>query len=170
MLDETTLRQLYLEQKLSIRSIAAREQVSVRAVYDALLHYNIPRRPAISPGASGHKESAVLEEASMRHLYLEKKLSVRVIAERAHVSTRTVYDALVRYRIPRRTPGYRSPAPVIIHTEDGLLEANALRRLYIEERQSIAEIANAIKSTQSRVRRALLRSGVVLRRRGPQRT
>jgi predicted DNA-binding protein YlxM (UPF0122 family) len=169
MLDETMLRRLYLEQKLSIRSIAAQEHVSVRTVYDALLRCDIPRRPAVARSTSGEKESVLLEEANIRNLYLCEKLSVRAIAERTHVSTRTVYDALVRYGIPRRTPGYRPPMSITIQTKDGPLEADTLRRLYEEEHQSIAEIAYATNNTQSRIRRALQRSGVALRRRGRQR-
>src|SRR6476646_8961829 len=98
MIDETRLRQLYLDQRLSIRAIAAREQVSTRIVYDALKRYCIPRRtnefhrPAPTP---------LLDAVTVRQLYLDNHYSIRAIAAHCHVSTRTVLAALTRYDIPR---------------------------------------------------------------------
>jgi predicted DNA-binding protein YlxM (UPF0122 family) len=169
MFDEKTLRKLYLEDELSIRSIATRTHVSVRTVYDALLRYRIPRRPAGSRTTSRQATGLRIDEATLRQLYLNELRSIRAIAELAHVSSRTIFDALVGYGIPRRTAGYRRPTRVLISTRNGSLDAPMLSHMYVEESRSIAAIAEASQCSESCIRRALLRSGITLRRRGRQR-
>ena len=166
MFDEATLRQLYLDERQSIRVIAARAQVSTRTIYDALNRYHIPRRPAgfhtATPAAS-----TLLHEASLRRLYVEEQRSIKAIAELAQVSTRTVFDALNRYRIPRRPPGSYKPLLQRITLPDGQqLDEALLRRLYEDEGQSIVEIAAALRCTPSRIRNALVRWGIPRRHRG----
>src|SRR5690242_1753485 len=107
MLDEGTLRRLYLEEQRSIRDIAALLEMPTRTVYDALIRYRIPRRPAAFRGARPPDSEASLDEAALRHLYIEEERSIRAIAEHLDVSTRAVYEALIRYDIPRRTIGQR---------------------------------------------------------------
>jgi len=113
MLDESTLRQLYLEQQRSIRDIAALEHVPTRTVYDALIRYRIPRRPSGLRSVRPQLASALFDEATLRRLYLQEQRSICVIAALHHVSTRMAYDALSRYRIPRRAAAQRRPTPLV---------------------------------------------------------
>jgi len=166
LIDEAVLRQLYLEQQRSIRDIADLEGISTRTVYDALIHYRIPRRPAGFHNKRPQPTHAALNEATLRRLYLAEQRSVRDIAAFYHVSTRKVYDALNRYRIPRRTAGYRQPSAMVINVADGSIDEMTLRRLYEEEGQSIAAIAASVSCAPSRIRNALVRWGIARRRRG----
>ena len=166
LIDETRLRQLYLDEQQSIRAIAALEGVPTRSIYDALIHYRIPRRQAGFRSSSLQSADPLFHEATLRRLYLEEQRSIRDIAALHHVSTRIVYDAMSRYRIPRRTAGQRRPAPLVIQVADGLLDEAALRRMYEEEGQSIAAIAAAVACTPARIRNALIRWGIARRRRG----
>lgn len=166
MLDEATLRRLYLEECLSIRAIAAQEQLPTRMIYDALIKYRIPRRPAGFRGQELRRATPALDEATLRRIYVEEGQSIRAIAELAGVSTRMIYDALIRYRIPRRAVGQRRPAPLAIVVGNGAIDKAALRRMYQDEGQTIATIAAAIACSPSRIRSALVRWGIARRRRG----
>lgn len=167
MLDEATLRRLYLDEQLSIRVIATQVRVSTRAIYDALKRYHIQRRPAGFRALSPPEAAGLLDEASLRRLYVEEQRSIKAIADLGRVSTRTVFDALSRHRIPRRSAGYRAPLPRAIALPDGrLLDEALLRRLYLDEGRSIVGIAAALQCTPSRIRNALIRWGIPRRHRG----
>lgn len=166
MLDEITLRRLYLEEQRPIREIAALLHLPTRSVYDALIRYRIPRRPASFRSARNEVADTPFDEASLRHLYLDEERSIRAIAEIAHVSTRAVYDALMRYGIPRRTVGQRPSAPAQALGASDLIDEAGLRRLYEEEHQSIEQIAATLACSASRIRNALVRWGITRRPRG----
>jgi hypothetical protein len=108
----------------------------------------------------------LLDEATVRQLYVEEQLSIRAIASLSRVSTRVVYDAMSRYRIPRRQRGHRAEPPVSIDLKGGLLVEATLRRLYTDEQRSIAAIAAILQSSPSRIRNALVRWGIPRRPRG----
>jgi transposase-like protein len=166
LIDETRLRHLYLDEQQSIRAIAALEGVPTRLVYDALIRYRIPRRRSGFRSAPAPPDNSLFDEAELRRLYHEEQRSVRDIAALFNISTRMVYDAMSRYRIPRRTAGQRRAAPLVIAVADGTLDEAALRRMYEEEGQSIAAIAAAAACTPARIRNALIRWGIARRRRG----
>ena len=168
MLDEATLRRLYLEEQRSIREIAQLEHVPTRSVYDALVHYRIPRRASGFRSPRAQPASAPLDEATLQRLYLDEERSIRNIAALYQVSTRMVYDTLSRYRIPRRTTGHRQPRPAMLELPAGTIDEAALRRMYEEEGQSIAAIAASVSCAPSRIRNALVRWGITRRRRGRQ--
>jgi predicted DNA-binding protein YlxM (UPF0122 family) len=166
MFDEAYLRYLYLDQELSIRAIAARERVPLRTVYDALIHYRIPRRLAGFHSASIQPADTPLDETTLRRLYLSEERTIRDIAALYQVSTRKVYDALRRYRIPRRTSRHRQPPLEIITFGDQMLDKERLQRLYEQEDLSIATIAATLGCSPSSIRNALIRWSIVRRRRG----
>jgi predicted DNA-binding protein YlxM (UPF0122 family) len=168
VLDEITLRRLYLEEQRSIRDIARLANVPTRAVYDALIRYRIPRRPAGFHQKSPQPAQASLDEATLRGLYQHEQRSIREIAALQQVSTRVVYDALSRYRIPRRPAGQPRPAPDTITFGDQVLDKPGLQRLYQEDGLSIAELAVSLACPPSRIRSALVRWGIARRRRGRQ--
>jgi hypothetical protein len=166
MLDESTLRQLYLEEKRSIRDIAALKHVPTRTVYSLLIRYRIPRRPAGFRSVRIEPANVLFNEATLRRLYLAEQRSIRDIAALHQVSTRMVYDAMNRYHIPRRTVGYRRPPESVISIADRYMDVATLRRLYEEEGQSIAMIAQSVGCSSSRIRSALVRWKIPRRRRG----
>ena len=108
----------------------------------------------------------MIAEDRLRQLYITEQRSIRDIAAIERVSTRTIYDALMRYRIPRRTAGHRRPSAMVIAVADGSIDETTLRRLYEEEGQSIAAIAVSVSCAPSRIRNALVRWGIARRRRG----
>lgn len=166
MLDEATLRRLYLDEQRSIRDIAAQLHLPTRSVYDALIRHRIPRRLASFRNVQSGTSSALFDEATLRCWYVEEERSIRAIAELAQVSTRVVYEALLRYGIARRTVGQRSGA-ITPATRDGrLVDEAVLRRLYEEENLSIEKIASMLACSPSRIRSALIRWGIALRPRG----
>jgi hypothetical protein len=132
------------------------------------LAFALPRQ--ISMSSSKHMEPntehRILDEATVRRLYLEEQLSIRAIATLARVSTRVVYDVMSRYRIPRRRRGYRSEPRPNIDLKAGPIAEGTLRHLYTDEQRSIAAIAAMLQSSPSRIRNALVRWGIPRRRRG----
>jgi predicted DNA-binding protein YlxM (UPF0122 family) len=166
LIDEDRLLQLYVAEQRSIRDIAAIEHVSTRAIYDALIHYDIPRRPAGFQNKRPQPKHTPFNEAALRRLYLEEERSIRNIAALYEVSTRSVYDALSNYRIPRRKAGQQRPAPNVITFGNSVLDKATLQRLYQEDGQSIAAIAASIACAPSRIRNALVRWDIARRRRG----
>lgn len=166
MLDEARLRQLYLDEQRSIRAIAALEHIPSRMVYDALIRYRIPRRTAGFRSTHAQAGATALNEANLRSLYLEEQLSIRAIANMSQVSTRAVYDALSRYRIPRRQRGYRVQRAATLSLEHGTLDETGLRHMYLDQGRSIAEIAAMLHASPSRIRNALVRWRIPRRRRG----
>ncbi|KPV53761.1 hypothetical protein SE17_07730 [Kouleothrix aurantiaca] len=165
MIDEATLRHLYLDEKRSIRAIAILTQMPVHTVRELLGQYQIPRRTAGFQPA--HPAPTTLDEATLRRMYLEDMRSIREIATSLDLSTRSVYDALVRYRIPRRSGGYRrTVAPAVSPEQQGTLTETTLRRLYEQNGESIASIAQSLGCPPSRVRDALVRWNIPRRRRG----
>jgi predicted DNA-binding protein YlxM (UPF0122 family) len=168
MIDEDRLQELYVAEQRSIRDIAALEHMSTRAVYDVLVRYSIPRRPAGFHNKPIQPAPASFNEANLRRLYLDEERSIRNIAALYQVSARMVHDALNRYRIPRRRAGQQRPVPSVITFGDSVLDKATLQRLYQEDGQSIAAIASSVACAPSRIRNALVRWDIPRRRRGRQ--
>jgi predicted DNA-binding protein YlxM (UPF0122 family) len=168
MLDEITLRRLYLDEQRSIREISQLMHVSTRGVYDALIYYRIPRRASGFRNPQAQPANTALDEATLRRLYLDEERSIRDIAALCNVSTRMVYDAMGRYNIARRTSGHRKQRPMVLELEGNTIDEATLRRMYEEEGQSIAEIAAAVSCAPSRIRNALVRWHIARRKRGRQ--
>src|SRR5213594_3203105 len=108
----------------------------------------------------------MLDEALLRRLYLKEQQSIRTIAGFVHVSPRTVYDALRHYHIPRRSRGRSKSVLPRGPWTIGALDATAVRHLYLEEGQSMAQIATAAHCSPSSIRRAMIRWNISRRRRG----
>jgi transposase-like protein len=108
------------------------------------------------------------DEALLRRLYLEEQYSIRSIATMLGLATRTVYDALMRYRIPRRAGGGSQPKRTSAPRKVGLLDEATVRHLYLEEGQSLVQIATAAQCAQSSLRQAMIKWNIPRRRRGPR--
>lgn len=92
------LLQLYLDEGLSCREIAARLGVSGQAVHYQLKKAGIKLRPI---GGVAKK----LDVNKLRRLYLTEKRPLRHIAAELGITTNTIYDHLERHGIPRRSEG-----------------------------------------------------------------
>jgi hypothetical protein len=89
----------------------------------------------------------LIDETRLRHLYLDEQQSIRDIAALERVPTRTIYAALIRYRIPRRPAGFPHK---LSHPAQTPLNEAMLRQLYLEEYRSIRDIA-ALYQVSTRV-------------------
>src|SRR6266511_884908 len=115
------LRILYLDQQLTDDDIAAHYGVSTRTVTAWLRNAGIHR-----PRPSSWVASVPAQH--LRELYLDQ----RQIAAHQRVTETTVWRALKYHQIPRRPAGRQvSPPP----------QAAELRRLYLQERWSIRQLA-----------------------------
>lgn len=103
-LGEAELRRWYIDEERSIRAIAGLAQVSTRAVSEALIRYNIPRRLA-RPQFAKASEEAGLDETTLRQLYQNQGLSIATIAAALACSPSRIRNALVRWGIERRRRG-----------------------------------------------------------------
>ncbi len=168
MEDETILRRLYLDEQKSIREIATLWHVSPRTIFDALRRYSIPRRSAGFPAQPAARPARQLQEATLREWYLHEERSINEIAGLLQVSTRTVFDALCRYQIPRRSSGHRKhkQRDAIVLATGAQLDEHTLRSLYLGEGRSIAAIATSIRATRSQIWNALVRWDIPRRQRG----
>ena len=110
IIDEATLRRLYIDEAQSIRSIAAILHVAPRSVHETLIRRRIPRRQQWQHRSAALVQSAdrsQLNEPLLRQLYWSENRSIREIAAIVDVSLSSVYNALVRWNIPRRKRGPR---------------------------------------------------------------
>jgi hypothetical protein len=105
--DLTTLRHLYIDEQLSIRSVAATLHVDPRTVHTALIRGRIPRRQRWEQRATSTDRATrgQFDEARLRQLYLVEQRSIREIADIFNTCTATVHHALVVWNIPRRKRG-----------------------------------------------------------------
>src|SRR4029078_4447778 len=108
----------------------------------------------------------MFDESTLWRLYLEEQRSIRTIATLEGVSTRMVYDALIRHRIPRRPAGFRH---VQVQLDHPVLDQAALRRLYLEEKRSIRAIASLAQVSTRKVYDLLSRYHIPRRAVGHQR-
>jgi transposase len=113
--------------------------------------------PPPRPRGPSRKLPPVPDEDVLRDLYVEQQLTVAQIAATVGISTTRITQALQRYGIHRRKPGWTDgvpPAPVTVEQ---------LHRLYEQDQRSIAETAAALHTTDTRVRVALARHRMTVR-------
>ena len=108
----------------------------------------------------------MIDEDKLQLLYVAEQRSIRDIAAIEQVSTRIIYDALTRYRIPRRPAGFHKK-----HIQPATLPFNepTLRRLYLDEERSIRDIAALYTVSTRMVYDALSHYRIPRRKTGPQR-
>jgi hypothetical protein len=118
--DLATLRHLYVDEQLSIRSVAATLHVDPSTVHTALIRGRIARRQRRERRATPTERVArgQLDEARLRQLYLGEQRSIREIAEILKTCTATVHHALVAWNIPRRKRGRPDKQPLLIREDD----------------------------------------------------
>ena len=107
-----------------------------------------------------------IDPAMLRQLYIDQQLSIRVIADILHINPRTVHNALIRSRIPRRQRWEQHATLGGARARVDDLDEALLRRLYTVERHSIREIATILNTCPSTVQHALIRYQIPRRKRG----
>jgi predicted DNA-binding protein YlxM (UPF0122 family) len=101
-LPEDQLRDLYLQQGLTMTEIAERFNVGETTVRRRLSELGVLSRPR-GPKVSAHLPHLELTESTLRNLYLEQKLSIPQIAEHYGWGRETVRLKLMEYQIPIRS-------------------------------------------------------------------
>lgn len=149
------LRRLHLEEGRSITEIARILGWSRDKVGRHLDRSGIPRRPRARPGG--------LNGRLLRRLYLIERLGVDEIAARLKVSPNHLRNELRRHDI-RRT---RAPLPLLPGQQ--ALTPALLRRLYVERRLTIAQVAEQTGASVWQVGKALDEAGIARRPRGSRR-
>jgi hypothetical protein len=101
-LPEDELRDLYLNQGLTMAEIAARFNVGATSVRRKLHEMGVVSRPR---GPKGSRESAqhTLTSDELRELYIERKLSIPQIAELYGCANETIRQRLIKHAIPIRS-------------------------------------------------------------------
>ena len=107
-----------------------------------------------------------IDPAILVRLYVDEQLSIRRISDQLHIAPRTVHDALIRNRIPRREAWQRVPAPGAAGAGQSPLDATLLQQLYVDEQRSLGEIAQIVGVCATTVYKALVRFGIPRRARG----
>ena len=107
----------------------------------------------------------VLDEAMLRRLYLIEGHTIAQIARTFHMRKQAICAALAQWAIPRRSRGPRR----IQAQQETSLDAGTLRRLYLDEHQTIREIARILQVSPRAVHDVLIRWNIPRRRRGPRR-
>lgn len=101
-LPEDELRELYVNQSLTMEEIAARYNVGASSVRRRLGELGVVSR-ARGPKGSQLLPHHEMKESDLREMYLEQKLSIPQIAELAGWGRETVRQRMIEYGIPIRS-------------------------------------------------------------------
>jgi hypothetical protein len=106
----------------------------------------------------------ILDKTTLQRLYVDEQLTIRGVAHKLNVQPRVVYDAMIRWRIPRRPSSARPhrPAP---HPP---CDEATLRYHYLDLGRTIKEIGVQLNVSQSAVFAALKYWQIPRRRCGPK--
>ncbi len=140
------LRRLYVTQRHSRDVIGFHYGVSESTVRAWLRAAGIRRKPP--------SWATTVSAAYLRELYLTQGLTIEQIATQERVGPMAVWRALVAFDIPRRPHG-RQVAPPVAALE--------LRRLYLEDRWPIRQLAAHYKVSYTTMRQRLAAAGIPLR-------
>jgi len=97
-----TLWRLYCEEGLSQQQIARRFGCNAKTISNRLKEYHLPTRTA------GDYTRLPIDQEELDRLYNHEKLSLKAIACRFGCSVAAIQNALARYHIPTRPPGWNS--------------------------------------------------------------
>lgn len=162
--DGAWLREQYIDCRRSLSSIGDEIGCSKQAVAEALRSFGVERRHGghyrgLDPASPWRHLYQITdeEEATLRRLYLEEKLSVIEIARRFHCDRHTIRRRLVALKIPVRPYNQHIPE---------MWDAETLRRLYVDEGYCQETIAAHLGVDQVTVSKALRRAMIPTRPRG----
>ncbi len=142
--EAATLRQLYVDEGLTVAGVARRLGVSTGAAHKWLRAAGVAMRP--SPA-----EAVPVEDDTVRRLYVDHGWSAAEIATHVGCSVSTVFFRLRRLGVPSRPPRPREcsrPADA------------ELRRLHLDEGLTLRQIATRFSVTRQAVWRWLTSAGI----------
>lgn len=87
----------------------------------------------------------------LSELYLKQKKSIKAIAKILNCSARTIHRRLKGFDIPRRAPWEHKEIK---------LNVEEIKRLYLEEKKSIDEIANKLGVSYSKIRTEMIKNNI----------
>jgi len=131
---KSLLESYYVTQKLSIRQITKKLNMSYNAVYHWLTKFGIERRRCGAPEIAIPKEKLV-------ELYVNKKMSAIQIAKQLEIAHTTVLKELRKYGIEVRNKKLKD-VPNLEET---------LRKLYLEQNLSLSQIAKEFGVTKQAI-------------------
>ncbi|MHA2500865.1 MAG: helix-turn-helix domain-containing protein [Candidatus Hodarchaeales archaeon] len=169
--DPKRLRELYCQQNLSMNEIAQRIGCSPSTVSRYLRKHEIEKRSlkescqVRSNSLAKFNQSILNDPCQMRHLYQDKKLSARKIAEIVGCTKSTVFRYLKRHGIPKRSleesqrlsqkTTQKSRKKQRDYSQSVLNDPKKLWELYDDKKLSASEIARELKCSRSSVLRYL---------------
>lgn len=155
---EAILRELYVDQRLSLREAAERLDCSPTAVRDWLDKYGIERRDT-SAAYGITADSPLRDEDELRELYLDQRLSQKEIAKQLDCHKSAVLRWLDRFGIETRDISEANGVPA----DSPLRDEQRLRELYVDRRLSQKEIAERLDCGRSTVSERLDKHGIETR-------
>lgn len=145
-----------LDEGLRTREIATRWGCSDWAVLQVMREQGWSPPPPRPRGPS-RSLPPVPDEDVLRALYVEQQMTVAQVAAAVDISTTRITDALKRYGITLRKPGWTDGVP------PPPITAEQLQQLYVQRELSVDETAAALNTTDTRVRAALHRHQIPIR-------
>jgi hypothetical protein len=140
------LRRLYLTERRSLEDIGQRYGVTAWTAQRWLREARIGRkRPT---------RTRLLAADRLWELYVDQHMTIAQVARRERVAPNTVWMALIDYGIPRHPPGRHVPPRPPTAT---------LRRLYLEDRWTIRQLATRHRVSYTTMRTWLEAAGIPLR-------
>lgn len=89
------MKKLFEEDNLTMEEIGKRYGIIKQTVQVRLAKIGVGRRP---------NKYTLIDKSLLEELYSDKYLSIEKIAEKMDASTKTIYQALLFYEIPKRPP------------------------------------------------------------------
>lgn len=131
--DESTLRELYLEDRLSVSDLADELGCSKSTLYHWMDKFGIERR---DPWEQRHADEPWRDADTLRDLYHGQGLDIQGVANELGCTYATAQKWMDRLDVERRTAGSYQQGTEPWHDE------STLRELYLDERMTMAEIAD----------------------------
>jgi transposase len=150
--DEQWLREQYIEQKLSIRGVAANAGVSRETIRRWLKKHGIEARDKSASQGVGNSH-ALRDRAWLYEQYVKKQQSTTQIASKTDVSYNTVNHWLRKHGIEIRD---RSGIP----NDSPLRNADWLREQYVANKRGIRDIADELGRSETTVDRWIQKHGI----------
>ena len=157
IIDQETLYDLYIVQNLKGADIAKSYGVCWGAVQKRLTEYGIKKGPKLALAVNGRKSFVAparkfkLTPEELRYQYIDLNKTDREIGREIGVCNITVATYRAKYGISRSAPLIYNPLP----------EAE-VRRMYVDEKKTMEEMAIHFECGESTVRQNILRYGLAL--------
>lgn len=140
--DESVLRELYLDKRLSAREIGDKYGVAKTTIYNYLREYNIPRRDRKEARETATEPEPWHDKEKLERLYWDKQLDMYEIAERFDIGENTVRYWMEKHDIPRYR--YHREGKKLVYTQRRGYETvqmdtdNGVRRCKIHRLNALA--------------------------------